>query len=230
MRILKILIVTWLITVGMSLSALGAGSQQVGATTADSVTAISDTTDNDEDLLDTAATTTTSDFDEGDDDIVSPWELAGIKHHSRWIQNLFDWAALGLGGMAIIFVILLLLSPLLVIILIIWLIIRSGRRKPIVQRRDDASQQAATGDHSAQRHPADAPRDIPRRIYNTPDGVEQKKDRATLHMALGAGIIIFFLIVYSRTFIAVGALLLCYGVGEYINARREERRNNNRND
>lgn len=230
MRIPKLLFLTLLVTLSISLPAFGAGSHHGGATTADSVTAVSDTTDSDDESLDTAATTTTIDLDDANDDASSLFDLTNIRHHSRWIQNLFDWAALGVGGLAIVFVLLLLLSPILAIILIIWLIARSGRRSPPIARPTETAQD---GKHNTQIHASiaqEAGKTFRQRPYTVRQSIDDKKDRATLHIALGIGIIIFFIIIYSRTFIAIGALLTCYGVGEYINARREERRNDEQND
>lgn len=222
---LKIFFAAVVMALGMSLETYATAHHRNAPAVADSVTAVSDTTDNDEDLADSATTTTLSAPDDADDGSQSLWEWSDVRHPARFVERLFDWAAFGVSGLAFIFILLLLFSPLILLIIAIWLIVRHGRRTPARPQTSFAAQNA-TPDHTESTSDAtESERFNAARTATPRRTTSEKKDRATLHIALGIGLIIFFIIIYSRICIAIGALLLCYGAGEYINARREERRN-----
>lgn len=94
---------------------------------------------------------------------------------------------------------LILAAPLIIIALLIYLLLRRKNTGPRF-----ATQQPTSSD------------------MKTETDTSQLKERAILHMAVGVGIIIALALFASKLGMAAGIVLTCYGIGEYINARRKD--------
>ncbi len=197
--IIKLLLPLWLLT--FSLQGKGQG-----------ITAISDTTD----LLDTWD----KEGENNDEDSVSYTTInvgsGGMPSFkgwfTGWLDDSFDdenfsFGNLFTGGSIVIGIIMGLVTlfilglPILFVILLIYLL-TSRRRKRTT-------------------HPNET---VQGNALEIPETIEDKKDQAIMHMAVGVGIVILCWIIGVKVGIGIGFLLLCYGIGEYINAIRRKKR------
>ena len=159
-----------------------------------------------EDSLESDGVTLVSDTTDtivaGEDDVVSDAipTFPTLNGNLGVISDLLNGDVLPfLMGWPIILIIVLfllfLLGPIIVVILLLWLLFRKNK------------QQAPPSSEPSQI------RDVTVR--------ENGKDRAVRHIAVGIGLVAFFLIIDWNLGAAVGALLACYGVGEDVIARRK---------
>lgn len=180
-----------------------------------SVTAVSDTTDND----DAEGTVLDTLYENPDNGRALPsWlKFPGWDAHDSGLFNLFGMSGIALTTLFIFFAIFLNLLPFLLILLVVWLIVRRHRNS----RKAGACAPSATlqeKQYATMQQPD-----------NPYERINKRKDAAIIHISLGIGMILFFIIIYVKLCIGIGCVLACYGIGEYINAKREERRNNDDN-
>jgi uncharacterized membrane protein len=164
------------------------------------ITAVSDTTDSDADKVDTAATTTVVNVPSGGIDLTTnPFKFFGMSGGLFMLLNLF-------------LVSLIFLIPLALIVLVIYLLVRRNRRNKYQDPPTIIYQNGAP-------------------FVNYPEQtkrmLEKSKDRAILHMGLGAGVFVVSLLFHIKICIAIGIILFFIGSSEYTNARRHLRERDN---
>ena len=177
------------------------------------ITVVSDTTDDDN--TEEAVLDTVYEDQAGGKTLPSWLNRFGCNMHNNSLLT-----ALGLSGIALTLLIIAItvfihLLPVLFILLAIWLIVKHRRKKSTAEPYRLRQAQSEADDVGMK---------LPASSYEI---INKRKDKAILHIAWGTGIILFFLIIYIKTGIAAGCVLLCCGIGEYVNAKREERRNDN---
>ena len=177
-----------------------------------SITVVSDTSDTDSaaEAVDSAQYINLDSADNAADDALSHQILRKIFGNNTFLNDILP-GMVGVGGVAIalfavVIVILIFLAPILCIILLIYLITRSGHKNRT---------SAIPAPPATETVPAKPV------MPATPD---ENKDKAILLIAVGAGLTVLFLIVYTKLGIGIGLFLVCYGIGKYLIARRQEHR------
>ena len=111
----------------------------------------------------------------------------------------------GVGGLLLLVLVatlLFVLAPIGLIVLVLWLLLRRRRHASVAPETGPEVVASTMG--------------ITRGVIPS----DEKKEKAVLHIAVGVGICIALYILGSRLGAAVGIIVTCYGVGEYVNALR----------